>query len=168
MLSAESLRLHGNTILFHIFTTRAIQGHSGIFLLFIRISPAYLPQVPPSRDPHHHVNTDWLGKVMCLNALTVAQPPDPDLFIVQASPVGVLGTARMSLSPMVIMDSLTVHQSTSSQPCLANVGIIQHASCYVQGMTSRLSYDSNVPCIGNPISTVASSDASRVRRRLEL
>lgn len=87
----------------------------------------------------------------------------------QASATGVLGHARMSLSPIVIVDSHTAHQSTSSQPCLADVGLIQQASCFSPGMLSRLSYDSNVPCLGNPPATVASSDAARGRmRRLEL
>lgn len=92
-------------------------------------------------------------------------------FVPQASPIGVLGHARMSVSPIVIVDSDTAHQSTSSQPCLAEVGRVQEASCFSSGMLSRLSYDPTVPCLGNPPLTVESSDAARDRtrtRRLEL
>ncbi|CAB1099382.1 unnamed protein product [Ectocarpus sp. CCAP 1310/34] len=88
-----------------------------------------------------------------------------------ASPIGVLGHARMSVSPIVIVDSHTAHQSTSSQPCLADVGRVQEARCFSSAMLSRLSYDPNVPCLGDPPRTVKSSNEARDRarnRRLEL
>ena len=88
--------------------------------------------------------------------------------IAQASAIGVLGHARMSVSPIVIVDSSTAHQSTSSQPCLADVGLIQEASCFTSGMLSRLSYDPNVPCLGNPPLTVNSVDEARGDMRREL
>lgn len=69
--------------------------------------------------------------------------------------------------PIIIIDN--AYQSTSSQPCLADVGLVQQTSCFASDMLPRLNYDPNVPCIGNPISTVADSDESRAaRRRLEL
>eukprot|EP00752_Nemacystus_decipiens_P003326 g3077.t1 len=80
-----------------------------------------------------------------------------------ASAIGVLGHARMSLSPIVIVDSNTAHQSTSSQPCLADVGRVQEASCFSSGMLSRLSYDPNIPCLGDPPATVKSADDARGR-----
>ncbi|CAM9371260.1 unnamed protein product [Hapterophycus canaliculatus] len=91
--------------------------------------------------------------------------------VTPASAIGVLGHARMSVSPIVIVDSDTAHQSTSSQPCLAEVGRVHDASCFRSGMLSRLSYDPTVPCLGNPPLTVESSDEARERtrtRRLEL
>ncbi|CAM9583030.1 unnamed protein product, partial [Discosporangium mesarthrocarpum] len=87
-----------------------------------------------------------------------------DICIVSpSSAIGVLGHARMSLSPIVIIDGQTAHQATSSQPCLADVGLIQHASCFVPGMLSHINYDPNVPCLGSAPSTVADSERLRSR-----
>ncbi|CAM9235659.1 unnamed protein product, partial [Phaeothamnion confervicola] len=64
------------------------------------------------------------------------------------SAMGVFGHSRTSRAPIVVVDGKTAHQSTSSQPCLADVGLVQHASCFTPGMLSRLSYDPAVPCVG--------------------
>ncbi|CAM9597933.1 unnamed protein product, partial [Choristocarpus tenellus] len=93
-----------------------------------------------------------------------------DICIVSpASATGILGHARTSLSPIVIVDGQTAHQATSSQPCLADVGLIQHAKCFVPGMLSHVNYDPNVPCLGTTQpSTVAESDRLRRARHMQI
>jgi hypothetical protein len=61
--------------------------------------------------------------------------------------MGIVGHARTGVSPLVVVDSVTAHQSTSSQPCLADISLIEQASCYHPDMLTLLDYDPAVPCV---------------------
>jgi hypothetical protein len=64
-----------------------------------------------------------------------------------ASPMGIVGHARTGVSPLVVVDSVTAHQSTSSQPCFAETSLIEQSSCFHPDMLTLLDYDPAVPCV---------------------
>jgi hypothetical protein len=61
--------------------------------------------------------------------------------------MGIVGHARTGVSPLVVVDSVTAHQSTSSQPCFAEISLIEQASCFHPDMLTLLDYDPAVPCV---------------------
>jgi len=62
------------------------------------------------------------------------------------SKFGIFGHARTSLTPIIVLDEGKGHESESSQPCLADIGLVQHASCFQPSMLTKISYDPSVPC----------------------
>jgi hypothetical protein len=61
--------------------------------------------------------------------------------------MGIVGHARTGVSPLVVVDSVTAHQSTSSQPCFAEISLIEQSSCFHPDMLTLLDYDPAVPCV---------------------
>jgi len=59
---------------------------------------------------------------------------------------GVFGHARLGKNPMVVLGPQQSHVSTTNQPCLAQVGLLQQARCFQPSMLSLISYDPIVPC----------------------
>ncbi|CAM9438955.1 unnamed protein product [Chrysoparadoxa australica] len=75
------------------------------------------------------------------------------VIVTPASPMGVVGHARTGIRPLVVLDGESSHLSVSAQPCFADVGLIQHASCFLPSMLSVLDYDSKTPCVQGRYST---------------
>lgn len=66
--------------------------------------------------------------------------------VTPGSKTGIVGAARTRTTPHVIMSEDDVHQSTAPYPCFAQFGSIQHTSCFIPSMLSKIPVDSLVPC----------------------
>lgn len=62
------------------------------------------------------------------------------------SRTGIVATSRTHKFPRVVLDETLVHEASVAYPCLASFGDIQHATCFVPSMLTKIPPDSLVPC----------------------
>ena len=62
------------------------------------------------------------------------------------SRLGIVGTARTHKSPLVVVGESSAQQSTAPYPCFANFGAVQHTTCFVPSMLSKIPGDPTIPC----------------------